>query len=141
VVLADADEPGAVGRDVAVGVAVAAGSRGLRGQQGDLTVDDPPQPLVGPVDGEHDAVVHPPRAAAVLVHGGAGVGARGQQVVHRAVGGATDQLDAAPVCGAALPPHHGVAVGDHPVEADGSGHDEVRGHRGHGVHASPQTLS
>ena len=136
VVLAHADEPRAVGRDVAVGEAVAPRDRGLRGQDDGLSARGvAAQALVGPVDGEDGAVVQPPRPAAVLVDRGAGVGVPGQQVGHRAPIGvlpfhAAHQLDPAALAGAPLAPHDAAApVGAHAVEPHPRSDDELRGDR------------
>ena len=74
--------------------------------------------LVGPVGEEDDAVVDPPRAAAVLVDPRAGGEAVRQDVGRRAVGRAAHELDPAALLGATLVPPEVVAVGLDLVEAD-----------------------
>ena len=61
---------------------------------------------------------------------GAGVGVRGQQVGHRAVGVPAHQLDPPALAGAPLAPHDAAApVGAHAVEPHPRGDDELRGDR------------
>ena len=72
--LLDAQQRRAVGRHVAVGVAQAPGDRRLRRQRHRLAAGtDAVEALRRPVGEPQHAVGHPPGAAAVLVHGGAGV--------------------------------------------------------------------
>ena len=135
----DADDPGAVRAEVAVGVAVAAWPARLRGERDGLGSGlEPVQALVGPVGEPHHAVAYPPGGAAVLVDGGARVAPLGQQFLRGAVGATPDQLRPPALGRAALCPHdvevavvwavH--AVHPHLAEADGRGHDDLGRHGG-----------
>ena len=128
--LADADDPGAVGAELAVGVAVAARPGRLGGERdGRRAGLEPVQALVGPVGEPHHTVAHPPRGAAVLVDGRARVAALGKQLVRTTVGAAADQLRAPALARAALGPHDVRTVDPHLTEADGRGDDDLGGHR------------
>ncbi len=132
----DADDPGAVRAEVAVGVAVAAWPARLGGERDGLGAGlEPVQALVGPVGEPHHAAVHPPSGAAVLVDGGARVAPFGQQLVRAAVGAAADQLRPAALGRPALGPDDVDvavvwAVHPHLAEADGRGHDDLGRHGG-----------
>ena len=96
VLLLDAEERGAVGVHVAVGVAEAAGHLGLRGERHRRAARlEPVEALRRPVGEPQHAAAHPPGTAAVLVHRRAGAVLGGQHLVDRAVGAD----DAARRCG------------------------------------------
>ena len=130
-VLAHADDPLAIRRHVAVGVPVTSGRRGLRGQRlGDPCARIPPvQTLVLPQREPHDAVAYPPGGTAVLVHGGAGVLSRCEQLRNPLVRVTPDQRRPPSLGGPALRPHHLVAVDADLAQPDRLRDDHLRGDR------------
>src|SRR5690606_1705005 len=72
----------------------------------------------------------PPRSAAVLVGGRAGVETVGQQVDGRTVAGALHQLDAAALLGPRLGPGDRVTVERDATQAGGGPHDQLGGDGG-----------
>ena len=83
-----------------------------------------------PIGEPGDAVADPPRPAAVLVHGGAGAHALGQQLGGGAVGGPPDQLGPPALGRSALGPHQVLPVDRELTEPDGGRDDEIGGDRG-----------
>ena len=156
VLLLDAEQRGAVG--AAGRRRRSAGPRGTSGSgvsaTGLAAGLEPVEPLRGPVGEPQHAVAHPPRAAAVLVHGGAGaVLGAGSTSSTRAVGAAAQHRDAAALLGAALGPPHVVAVDAHAVGQARRPHDQLardrrrprpvgqgRGHGGYFASASRSAM-
>ena len=126
-----ADDRAAVGGEVAVGEAVGAQGRGLRGERLRLAaLFEPVEPLVGPVREPDDAVADPPRRAAVLVDGGARVEALRQQVDAHPVGAPPHELGAPALAGPPLRPHDSVPVDGQLAQPHRVGHHELGRERG-----------
>ena len=103
VVLAHDDDPPTRRVHLAVGPAIASRCVGLgHHRNGHRPPGQAIQALVLPVGEPQAVTAHPPRPAAVLVDGGAGVEPGGQQVHGRAVAELVDDLRAPPLLGAEL---------------------------------------
>ena len=131
VVLAHAEDRRPVRRDVTIGVAQPAPDRRLRRQRHGRGIvrTQAVESLAGPVGEPQHTVTHPPRTAAVLVHGGAGAPGSSQDLAGRPVRRPPQDGDAPTLLGAPLGPPHVVAVGGHRADRPRRPHDELARHR------------